>query len=414
MPTVAVLGGSGVATPEFVRALAGLPDGGPGFQVALHGRHAEKLAVVGRVSARIGGDRVKVRWTTDIAAALGGADVVLLQVRVGGYRARAFDETFPHEFGLPGDETMGPGGFANSLRTVPVAVALGCEIERHAPRAWVLNLTNPSSVIQLALHRATRLRVIGLCDSPVTMVEGVAAALGVPSAGVRVDYVGMHHFGWIVRVDRDGADVTSDALSKAESLPWLHVGGDFVRAVGAIPHPYSGFVFAPGRMFERQRGKRSRGDELAGLEDDLLGEYAAWLESPSGAVPAGLTRRRAIWYEKIIVPVLRDLAGGGPHQHIVNVQNRGTLPGVPDDCVIEVRGYVSGAGVTPITPVAPPIDVLALVQHNAAYESLLVDAVLEESRAKALRAMSLNLLVRDTGVAERILERIWPHGGVPL
>jgi 6-phospho-beta-glucosidase len=187
--------------------------------------------------------------------------------------------------------------------------------------------------------------------------------------------------------------------------------------MGAIPHPYASYIFAPSRMLERQRSTRPRGEELAGLEGDLLAEYQMWLDGPPGAAaaegaPAGLGRRRAIWYDKIVVPVLRDLAGLGPHQRIVNVQNHGTLEGVPDDAVIEVRGYVSAAGVTPIRPVGPPPDVLALIQHNCAYESLLVDAVLEQSRAKALRAMSLNLLVRDVAVADRLLDRIWPDGGV--
>lgn len=139
MTRLAVLGGSSVATPELVAVLARFPTQSPPLEVMLHGRSPEKLELVGRVCARVAAQRegLDVRWTGDLAEALDRAGIVLLQVRVGGYKARAFDETFPREFGIPGDETLGPGGFANALRTVPVAAGLGAAIERHAPNAWV-------------------------------------------------------------------------------------------------------------------------------------------------------------------------------------------------------------------------------------------------------------------------------------
>jgi 6-phospho-beta-glucosidase len=236
MARLTVLGGSSVATPELIRVLAGAPRAVP-LGVVLHGRNAEKLDVVGRVCERITRPPVSVRWTTDLADALKGADVVLVQVRVGGYQARAFDESFPHDFGLPGEETMGPGGFANSLRTVPSVVTLGRTIEQHAPHAWVLNLTNPSSVVQLALHRTTRLKVLGLCDSPVAMHEGIAGLLGGGADDVQVDYVGMHHFGWITRVWHGGRDATAAVMARVGDLSWIASPADLVRAIGAVPHP---------------------------------------------------------------------------------------------------------------------------------------------------------------------------------
>lgn len=425
MPRLTVLGGSSVASPELIRALAATPvpastvsssPPAPRLEIVLHGRQAEKLDIVGRVCARMvgAGDQLTVRWTTDLASALDGADVVLVQVRVGGYRARAFDETFPHEVGLPGEETMGPGGFANSLRTVPVVVGLGQAIQQHAPRAWVLNLTNPSSVIQLALQRTTALRVIGVCDSPVAMREGVAGIVGVDSDRVQVEYVGMHHFGWITRAWHGGREVMPEVLRRVEELRWISVPRDLVRAIGAVPHPYLNYVLAPQAMYQRQQGKRPRAEELASLEDELLGEYRAWLAGDDREPPAGLTRRRAVWYSKIIAPVIRDLLAGVAATHVLNVPNHGTIPWLPDDAVVEVTAMLGSAGLRPLSPGDVPSDVVALTQHNCAYESLLVDAILEESREKAWRAMALNLLVRDASQAKALLDRIWPAGGIPL
>ena len=63
-----------------------------------------------------------VSWTTDLDAAVADADVVLLQLRIGGQAARGLDETFPLECGCVGQETTGAGGLAKALRTVPVVL----------------------------------------------------------------------------------------------------------------------------------------------------------------------------------------------------------------------------------------------------------------------------------------------------
>ena len=128
-----VLGGSGSSTPELFDALADWPGGverRPPLEVVLVGRTLEKLyVVVGACRARIGsGPQLTVSGEADRRRALEGADVVLNQVRIGGYSARAFDESFPWQAGIPGEETMGPGGFANAVRTVPALRATRREI----------------------------------------------------------------------------------------------------------------------------------------------------------------------------------------------------------------------------------------------------------------------------------------------
>jgi 6-phospho-beta-glucosidase len=85
----------------------------------------------------------------------------------------------PHgRFGIPGEETVGPGGFSNSLRGIPVLLDICKVIERVAPDVLMLNLTNPSSIIQYAIQRFSKVNVIGTCDSPVQLMETIARLLG--------------------------------------------------------------------------------------------------------------------------------------------------------------------------------------------------------------------------------------------
>src|SRR5215470_13184783 len=169
--SLAVLGGSGVATPALVQALlewGGHAQNRPDLHLILLGRSAQKLERVRAVCEQMvrgAQPGIRIEASTDLRAGLWRVDYVLNQMRVGGLEARAHDETFPQELGMPGEETVGPGGFANALRTIPVVNAVLRIVSEVAPNAIVLNLTNPASMVQYAATRYTHSHVISLCDS---------------------------------------------------------------------------------------------------------------------------------------------------------------------------------------------------------------------------------------------------------
>jgi 6-phospho-beta-glucosidase len=134
---LAVLGGSGVATPGLIEALTGIPGRKTPIELVLVGRSEEKLALVAGASRLVAGDDplLSIQHTTQVEEALNGCSYVLNQVRVGGLAARVYDESFPNELGIPGEETVGAGGFANASRTIPVVLEYARMIERICPQA---------------------------------------------------------------------------------------------------------------------------------------------------------------------------------------------------------------------------------------------------------------------------------------
>jgi 6-phospho-beta-glucosidase len=408
---IVVLGGSSVASPELISALLSHAHECP-LRVILVGRDENKLAHVGTICAQLASSapNLRVEWTTDLARALDGADFVLNQIRVGGLAARAFDESFPHQFDIPGEETVGPGGFANALRTIPVCVDYARLVEQYAPDAWFINLTNPAGMIQRALAQTTTRRVVSVCDSPVTLMEQVARLLNVPYAELKFDYVGMLHFGWIVGVRHNGVDVMPRALENLAQLPGLVADARLVQAMGAIPHPYLNYFFAPEKMLARQRAKgHTRAEELQTLETELLNAY----ETGDTSL---VKKRAAVWYEKIIVPVILALLRGG--EFVVNARNTSSASWLPSDTIVETFCEINarqplGAEIKP-RPFAPtPRDVQAMLQVNAAYEALVVDAILNDSYDMAWRALRLNPLLTNAAQAREILDLVWATRGYP-
>ena len=404
---LAVLGGSSVATPQLIETLSRRSDR-PSMEVVLLGRTAPKLERVAAVSSRLASRSpvpLAILHTTDLQTGLEGADYILNQVRVGGYQARAFDESFPRAYGLPGEETYGPGGMNNALRTIPVTLEFCRLIEQVAPGALLVNLTNPSSFIQYAVTRYTSVPVVGVCDSPVGLAHALARLLDVAVEEMWIGYIGMHHFGWVTEVHWRGRDVMPQVLERIAKWPGLPVDVDFVRAMGAIPTSYFKYYYHPNRMLEKQSGQQTRAEQLLELEAQILADYQ---DDQVDAIPASLEKRGAHWYDEIVAPVLLAHANDTRAVFILNVTNGSTLPWLPPEAIVELPAIVARHGIQPLQPAAAAPDIQAMLRTNAAFEMLWVEAVVERSYDKALRAMMLNHLVQNLDQARAILNEIWP------
>jgi 6-phospho-beta-glucosidase len=420
MTRVAVLGGSSVSTPQLAEGLARWAgrEGRP-VELVLVGRSAERLRAVAAAGARAvaaleASPPVALRTSTSVEEGIQGADVVINQVRVGGLQARAFDERYPRDLEVPGEETMGPGGFANAWRTLPVVRELFELCRRVAPGALVINLTNPAGMVQQVAERVVGCpHVVTVCDSPVSLATSVARLAGVEGEGVDAGYVGMNHFGWLTSLRRDGRDLLAAALRDHSEEVARQAGIDpgIVRWLGAAPNPYLRYVYQPGRQLALQRAKDlTRAEELLALETEALGVYG----SDDGDPAQVAARRRAPWYTLCVVPLVAARVEQRSIVLPVSTLNRGHLSFLPDDVAIEVTARVHWRGTPePLTTGPLPPDSRALLVANATYERLTVDAVLGGDREAAVRALAANPVVPSVDVAASAVAAIEARFGAP-
>ena len=398
-----VLGGSAASTPELFEAIERWPGGverRPALTVVLGGRSAEKLELVARACrTRLSGTgrTVVVETATERRRALDGADVVVNQVRIGGLEARDFDESFPWLFDLPGEETMGPGGCANALRTISALRETWRDASEIAPDALIVNLTNPAGVVRQAAVREFPLRIIEVCDGPVTFLEAIGARLRLPVSAVAQRYVGMNHLGWYV----------PDAQADLDAIMDLASGMDpgIVPAFQALPTPYVGYYVHPDRLLEAQRSRPTRARTLLEMQARMLSAYELL---DAGDMP----RRGAIWYAKVVVPVVDAWVNGTDELLVLGVANGELLPEVPPEATVEVPHRASRPGtLEALAPVARPGLVAAYLTRHGSYETLAVDAGLGGDRAARLRALLANPMVASYDQAAGLLDAIERHDG---
>src|SRR5213082_1152152 len=349
---IAVVGGGSTYTPELVDGFARLfPDVG---ELVLVDPARERLDVVGAFAARIFnhyGHSGKVTWTDELDAGLSDASMVIVQLRVGGQRARISDETFPLEYGRIGQETTGAGGLAKALRTVPVVLKVADRAARlAAPGAWIIDFTNPVGIVTRALLDAGH-RAIGLCNVAIGFQRNFAALLGVDPSLVLLDHVGLNHLTWERAAIVDGRDVLPDLVAKHGEEVADHTGlpVSVLHDTGAVPSYYLHYFWAHDATVERQRHEPTRAEEVSRIERELLAAYA---DPALTHKPEMLSQRGGAFYSEAAVALLASLTRGTGDVQVVNLRNRGTLPFLADDAVIEVPAVIGKGGAEPV-PVAP-------------------------------------------------------------
>ena len=269
----------------------------------------------------------------------------------------------------------------------------------------MLNLTNPSSIVQSAIRRYSKVSVVGTCDSPVSLMGMIASVLKVPAGQLEFEIGGMHHFGWVSGVRQNGVERLPEVLQRAAEMPKLGVDPEVIQALGVIPSFYAKYYFHPDRILAATVGRKIRAHELMEFSEIILKSYRSW----KPGMPTGFVDQRgAAWYEKIVVPTLLALAEKQTTELVLSVDNNGALPWLPPDAIVEAAVPIVDGKLQPARGACLPQDIQAMLVQNCAYEMLAAEAIVEKDRDKALRALLSNLLVSNFNQARGILQLVWP------
>ncbi|WP_328941665.1 6-phospho-beta-glucosidase [Streptomyces sp. NBC_00250] len=429
-----ILGGGGFRVPLVYGALLGDHAEGRVTHVTLYDLDEGRLSAIARVLAEQGEgvpDAPGVTATTDLDEALRGADFVFSAIRVGGLEGRAADERIALAEGVLGQETVGAGGIAYGLRTVPVAVHIARRIAELAPDAWVINFTNPAGLVTEAMSRILGDRVVGICDSPVGLGRRVARILGADPDEAWIDYVGLNHLGWLRGLRIAGRDELPRLLADEEALGSFEegrlFGPEWLRSLGSIPNEYLHYYYFNReavhayRTAERTRGAYLR-DQQAGFYEEMgkpdTGALDAWHRTladreatymAANRKAAGIGERdeedlESGGYEKVALALMRAVARNERATLILNVRNGTTLASLDADAVIEVPCFVDANGAHPVSVSPLPYHAVGLVTAVKAVEREVLAAAESGSRATAVKAFALHPLVDSVTVARRLVE----------
>ena len=405
---ICIIGAGSPYSPEIFKELAAKKDRLPVEEVALHDINKERLEIIHAFLERFVkrlGMTVKITSYTDWNEALPGADFVITQYRVGGNAARVKDERIPLSHGFIGQETTGPGGMMKALRTIPVALSLAEAMQKHCPKAWMINYTNPSGMIAEALSRyAPETRSVGLCAGGIRPAQQLSKASGAPEEDIRYDYFGLNHLSFAYNFTIKGEPISDDLLQKTLVSRYNEANETFVRAIGLFPSGYMQYYYRTQKRYnDIISAEKTRGERVLELEKII---YDAYANPACDDEPEELSLRGGGGYSQVAIGVLEAIYTNTDRWMVCNVPNQGTIACLPNDAVIETGCIVNSAGIKPLPQPYFPKTVWGLICAVKNYEQLAIDAAVSGDRNLALAALVAHPLVRDVDRAIPLLDEL--------
>lgn len=445
-------------TPKIVIIGAGSASFGPttlatlmrepklrGGEIALVDLNEETLASVSRVAERMNaawGGEMTLRASAERRDVLAGADFVIVSIEAPPREElwrRDWEIPTRHGLRQPYGENGGPGGLMHACRQIPLFMEIVRDMEELCPDAWLINFSNPLPRITRAVTKYSDVKVVGKCHQ-IEVGYGIVAVLlrdrygvAVPDdaslrsepanvgqihtladagrAHVEIKAAGLNHFIWLVDVrDKATGEDLYPALRAAVAAapPTLEpLSMDLFRAFDYCPLPGDTHLIeylpyghdAAARPWERYDMRLYNwedGEATRVYLHNMLERMAAGEEPVDG-----LRQVRSEGAVELITAVFHN---ENYYADSVNVPNRGTIAGLPDETIVEAPALVSGFGVRGVSIGELPPPVTELLRREAALVEMVVDTAVCGDRQLALQTLLLDPMINDIGRAQAILD----------
>ena len=410
-----LVGGASAYAPGLVQALLHNADRHHLRRIRLYDIAEDRLQIVARLCeglAKSDDSEIRIEATTDQAEAVQNVDVLLNSSRPGGFEARRIDETLPLEFGIPGQETVGPGGFFFALRSIPAALDLAEDVAQHCPDAIWLNYTNPTNIVAQALADHTDLNVIALCDQSDEDLLALAHAMGIDET---VDYrftcSGLNHATWYhdIRInnrplDADFYDAHPPQYYDEEHKLRFRLSATMARqqANSMWPNSYLPYYEAPDQFVELAKRIGPRTDAITATLADYYQHFQRQARRDS---PRLQHYRGSSGFGDMAADVIAALSDDTGTELVLNVPNRGMIDSFDDHTVVETRIGISSEGLNSTASPPVPESSRPLLQQLEAYQRQTATAAVSGDTQALRRALESNPLVQDSPTAQALLQQ---------
>lgn len=373
---------------------------------------------------------VKIIKTEDPKEAFTGIDFVFSQIRVGKIDMREKDEKIPLKYGLVGQETCGLGGFAYALRSMGGFLELVGYIQEYAPDAWILNYTNPESVISESVRRKfPHAKIINACDMTIGIEDMICKSFDYDRKNWIQTYYGLNHFGWykeiydtklkrdvmpeiIQKIINEGFDVSEEDPDWAKT--WISYSHLVEMFPDRLPNNYLEYYLFPNMIVDSADINYTRANQIMDGRYKKIKEVSTAIRNNPDLEEIDYDSTS---HGQYIVDIAASILHDKNDRFMLIVPNKGAIPNLRDDAVVEVPCYVNARGAEPISLREDIPDFhKGLMEAQVAAEKLLVDAFFEHSYYKALQAFALNQSVPNADAAKKVLDELiianegyWPE-----
>ncbi len=333
---------------------------------------------------------IKINATLDRREAFRDAKYVISCVRIGMLEAFTKDIEVPLRYGVDqcvGD-TLCAGGIMYGQRDIAAFEGFCRDIrEVAAPGCMLLNYSNPCAMVTWYCNKYGGVPTVGLCHG----VQGghalIARVLGYEQKDIDIICAGINHMTWYISVKHKGEDLNGKLLAALEADPETarreKVRIDMMRHFGYFSTESNGHLSEYVPWYRKHTENIHKYIDLGVWIDGETGGYLRvctegrnwfetdfpnWLKEPPFEYKP---EKRSQEHGSHIIEALET---GRVYRGHFNVVNNGCITNLPDDCVVEVPGYVDGNGISIPKVGDLPLGPAACCNSNISVQRLAVEA----------------------------------------
>jgi len=355
-------------------------------EIALMDIDDERLRIAEIMARKVAdslGAHPKITTYADRKAALEGADYVINTIQVGGYPSTVIDFDIPKKYGLRQTiaDTMGIGGIFRALRTIPVMLAMGHDMEQVCPDTTFLNYVNPMAMNTWAVSQAINIKTVGLCHSVQGTAWQLAQYMDVPLKELTYRCAGINHMAFYLELKHNGQDaypLLREAAKKQDVWERDPVRFELFQRLGYFVTESSEHSAEYNQFFIR----RDRPDLIERFHIPLdeyirrCKEQIAWWEKMRQQLLDGTADIHPELSGEYAALIIHSQETNTPRVIYGNVLNNDLITNLPTGSCVEVPCLVDASGIQPTRVGKLPPQLAALQMNNVNTQGLVVEAVL--------------------------------------
>jgi alpha-galactosidase len=380
---------------------------------------------------------IQLSYSTDRREVLAEADYVVTTIGVGGRRAWEQDVFIPRKYGVfqPVGDTAMPGGISRAMRMIPALIEITRDVMRCCPKAYFFNYSNPMTANCRAISKTTGFPVIGLCHGVHDTQNSLADFAGIDRRRFSSYAVGINHLTFLYKFFNDGKDAYPLLMERYETLQkegvdFRHVGTTFAEPEAELPairDPFTwsfmewyGVYVAPGdrhitEFFPERFPEGSYYGKTFGVDaysfekviayGDQIYDQVFELAQSHEPLPATFFDKFVGEHEQLM-EIIDSIETDSRKTFSVNMPNRGAVPNLPAEAVLELPAVATAAGFAPLQMRDFPDVLCQLLAKPIAIAELTVEAALTGDRNLFVEAILAGGYLNDRNAVKQMTDEL--------
>ena len=413
--------------------------------IHLHDLNVVRAEAMGRMLMKTPeymGLNCKITWGSNLEKYLPGADMVGVILMAGSPMSFELGNDISLKHGFVPSDNVSPNGAFLAMKGAPILLDVARKMEKHCPKALLVDFANPVGVLSGMVSNHTRIRAMGVCQGYTNHLWDLSRILGKDEEGtdIDVDAAGINHLSFIVRGTIGGVDIfkrIDSALGKPGWKPpklqnfWSVASkSNICKSVANIARFYMElgvliFSTEPDGMlhldYEKELAlklktfspkskseiaKKLKANAEARRKTDM--DFQQWLGRDLDDTFWNTYWKKNLVFRRqdndIFVKIMKALSGVEKYKVAVSRPNNGAVEGFKNRTVLEYSQIIDRDKIIPAGKFSVPDVVYGLTSSLATHQTMLGDAIAEDDPQLLARAL-MAYPVRQYSKAARQLYR---------